>query len=63
VKVVADGVISHRKGRGAYMAAITPLPDGTLIACQFVGKSLVSSDNHIEVLRSAPTRRGATWHN
>ncbi|MBM3948307.1 MAG: exo-alpha-sialidase [SAR202 cluster bacterium] len=61
MKLVVEGVISRRKGRGAYMAAITSLPDGNLIACQFVGKSLASSDNHIEVLRSVDG--GATWSN
>ena len=43
------------------MPAITPLPDGTLIACQFVGESLVSANNHVEALRSADG--GKTWTN
>ena len=43
------------------MPVITPLADGTLIAAQHVGESLGSSDNHIEVLRSADG--GRTWVN
>ena len=43
------------------MPVITPLPNGTFIACQHVGASLGSPDNHIEVLRS--TDGGNTWIN
>lgn len=43
------------------MPIITTLSDGTLIACQHVGRDLSSADNHIEVLRS--TNRGKTWLN
>ncbi len=43
------------------MPIITPLPNGTFIACQHVGASLGSPDNHIEVLRS--TDGGNTWIN
>ncbi len=53
LKVVDGGIISHQQDRGAYMAYITPLPDGSFIAAQHVGESLGSADNHIEVLRSA----------
>lgn len=60
LKIVDGGIISHQQGRGAYMAVITPLPDGTFIAAQHVGESLGSADNHIEVLRSADL---STWTN
>jgi hypothetical protein len=58
LRIVDQGVISHQPGRGAYMPWITPLPDGTFIACQHIGAALGSADNHIEVLRSAD---GRTW--
>ena len=43
------------------MPWITPLSNGTFIACQHVGRALGSPDNHIEVLRS--TDGGKTWTN
>ncbi len=43
------------------MPVITPLPDGTFIACQHVGEGLGTPDNHIEVLRS--TDQARTWVN
>ena len=52
LKIIDNGVISHQKERGAYMPVITPLADGSLIACQHVGQGLGTPDNHIEVLRS-----------
>jgi hypothetical protein len=61
LRIIDSGILSRREGLGAYMPAITPLPDGTFIACQFIGKSLVSSDSSIEVLRS--TDGGVTWVN
>ncbi len=60
LKIIAQGAISHQPGQGAYMPVITPLPAGGFIACQHVGESLGSADNHIEVLRSAD---GKTWTN
>ena len=59
LKIIDQGIISHQPERGAYMPVITPLPDGTFIACQHVGASLGSADNHIEVLRSID--QGRTW--
>ena len=61
LEIVDEGIISREPGRGAYMPVITPLPDGTLIACQHVGAALASEDNHIEVLRSSDG--GGTWVN
>lgn len=61
MEIVDSGSISREAGRGAYMAVITPLPDGSLIACQHVGAELGSPDNQIEVLRS--DAGGATWSN
>ncbi|MFH1567545.1 MAG: hypothetical protein ABIL09_06035, partial [Gemmatimonadota bacterium] len=60
LRIADQGVISHQPGRGAYMPVVTPLPDGTCIACQHVGAGLGADDNHIEVLRSAD---GRTWQN
>ncbi len=60
LKIVDGGIISHQQDRGAYMAVITPLPDGTFIAAQHVGSSLGSPDNYIEVLRSPDL---STWTN
>jgi len=54
--IVDQGILSHDPARGAYMPTITPLPDGSFIACQHVGSSLGAPDNHIEVLRSADGR-------
>ena len=61
LRIVDRGTISRQPGRGAYMPVITPLSDETFIACQHVGASLGSPDNHIEVLRS--TDEGRTWIN
>ncbi len=60
LRIVDRGVISSRRGLGAYMPTIAPLADGTWVAAQHVGQSLGSSDNHIEFLIS---RDGATWEN
>ena len=56
LKIVDQGTISHVSGRGAYMPWITPLADGTFIACQHVGAELGSDDNHIAILRSTDGR-------
>ena len=61
LEIVDEGIISREPGRGAYMPIITPLPDGTLIACQHVGSDLGAADNYIEVLRSVDD--GKTWLN
>ena len=61
LKIIDNGIISHQKERGAYMPVITPLADGSFIACQHVGQGLGTPDNHIEVLRSIDG--GATWVN
>ncbi|MDA1312404.1 MAG: sialidase family protein [Acidobacteria bacterium] len=61
LEIIAEGNLSRVEGRGAYMPSITPLGDGTLIACQHVGQGLGSPDNHIEVLRSSDG--GVTWRN
>ena len=37
LKIIDNGVISHQSERGAYMPVITPLTDGSFIACQHVG--------------------------
>jgi hypothetical protein len=58
LEIVAQGILSRRSGRGAYMPVITELGDGKLIACQHVGEELASADNYIEVLR---TDDGETW--
>ena len=34
LKIIDNGIISHQSERGAYMPVITPLADGSLIACQ-----------------------------
>jgi hypothetical protein len=61
LRITGGGILDHRPGRAAYMPTITPLPDGTFIACQHVGTGLGSADNHIQVLRS--TDGGQTWVN
>ena len=61
IEVVDGGILSWRREPGAYMPTITPLSDGSMIACQHVGAELGSADNHIEVLRS--TDGGANWVN
>ena len=61
IQTVDGGILSWRRGMGAFMPAITPLSDGSMIACQHVGESLGSSDNHIEVLRSSDG--AASWMN
>ena len=33
LKIIDNDIISHQKERGAYMPVITPLTDGSLIAC------------------------------
>ncbi len=57
--IVDQGILSKQPDRGAYMPTITPLPDGTYIACQHVGQGLATPDNHIEILRS--TDQCQTW--
>jgi hypothetical protein len=61
LEIIAEGTLSRVDGRGSYMPSITPLGDGTFIACQHVGRGLATPDNHIEVLRSSDG--GVTWHN
>ena len=61
LKIIDNGIISHQSERGAYMPVITPLADGSFIACQHVGQGLGTPDNHIEILRS--TDGGVTWVN
>jgi hypothetical protein len=56
LRIVDQGTLSHLTGRGAYMPWITPLADGSFIACQHVGAGLGSDDNRIVVLRSADGR-------
>lgn len=56
LRIVDQGLLSHRPGRGAYMPWITPLPDGTFIAAQHVGAKLGSADNCVVVLRSRDGR-------
>jgi len=58
--IIDQGILSHDPTRGAYMPTVTPLPDGSFIACQHVGSSLGAPDNHLEVLRSTD---GHTWAN
>jgi hypothetical protein len=62
-EIVAQGILFHRTGRGAYMPVITELSDGAFIACQHVGQQLGSADNYIEVLCTESLRKGdsATW--
>ena len=60
MKIIDEGVLSLEPGRGAYMPVITPLSDGSFIACQHVGSGLGTSDNQIEVLQS---KDGRSWHN
>ncbi len=59
--IVDKGDIDKQGGRGAYMPVITPLQDGSFIACQHVGSNLSAPDNHIDVLRSADG--GKSWAN
>ncbi len=59
LKIVEEGILSKKPGRGAYMPIITPLSDGLMISCQHVGRLLGSTDNHIVILRS--TDNGKTW--
>lgn len=60
LRIVDQGILSHDTSRGAFMPSMTPLSDGTWIACQHVGKELASADNRIEVLRSID---GKHWQN
>ncbi len=59
-EIIDQGILSRAPGRGAYHPWITPLSDGTFIACQSVGTALASTDKHIEVLRSDDAK---TWVN
>lgn len=52
LEIVEQGILSHVPGRGAYMPVMSPLSDGTHIACQHIGSGLGTADNRIEVLRS-----------
>ena len=61
LEIIDEGILSRDPGRGAYMPSITELGDGSLIACQHVGRKLGAPDNHIEVLRSSDG--GRTWRN
>ena len=61
LEIIDEGILSRDTGRGAYMPSITELGDGSLIACQHVGRKLGAPDNHIEVLRSSDG--GRTWRN
>lgn len=61
LEIIDEGILSRDPGRGAYMPSITELGDGSLIACQHVGRELGAPDNHIEVLRSSDG--GRTWRN
>ena len=61
MNIIDRGVISQPANGGAYMASITPLPDGSYIACQFVSSTFVSSDARTEILRSVDGL--ATWTN
>ena len=61
LKIIDNGIISRQSERGAYMPVITPLADGSFIACQHVGEGLGTPDNHIEILRSGDG--GTTWVN
>ncbi len=61
LKIIDRGIISRESGRGAFMPTITPLPDGSFIVSQHVGRGLGTTDNHIEILRSSDG--GATWSN
>lgn len=58
LRITDQGILSLVEGRGAYMPWMTPLPDGTFIACQHVGQELGSDDNHIVTLQSGD---GRTW--
>src|SRR3989304_3535719 len=59
LEILEQGILSRELGRGAYMPVKAPLSDGSLIACQHVGRELGSADNRIEVLRSIDG--GRTW--
>ncbi|MGE3316140.1 MAG: sialidase family protein [Planctomycetaceae bacterium] len=59
LQIVDQGILSHQPGRGAYMPVMSPLSDGSFIACQHVGSELGSADNRIEALRSHDG--GRTW--
>jgi hypothetical protein len=61
MKIVEQGIISSDPARGAYMPTVTPLLDGSWLACQHVGEGLGTPDNRIECLRSDD--QGATWEN
>ena len=61
LKLVDEGIISSRPNLGAYMPGITPLADGSWIACYHTGEGLGTPDNRIECLRS--TDEGTTWIN
>lgn len=58
IHVVDQGILPHRRGRGAFIPFITPLSDGSFIAAQQVGPELGSRDHVIELLRS---RDGREW--
>ncbi len=58
IRVIDHGILSHRRGRGAFIPTITPLSDGSFIAAQGVGSELGARDHVIELLRS---RDGREW--
>ena len=61
LRITDQGILSRDTDHGAFMPKITPLADGTILACQHVGASLGASDNRIEILRSTDECR--TWTN
>jgi len=60
-RIVDQGTLDGAEQRGAYMPVITPLADGSFIACQHVGSSLDANDCYIEVLRSPDRRMMKTY--
>ena len=61
LRITDQGILSRETDHGAFMPKITPLADGTFLACQHVGVSIGASDNRIEILRSTDECR--TWTN
>ena len=61
LRIIDQGILSREPGRGAYMPSISELSDGTLIACQHVGRELASADNDIELLTTPDG--GRSWVN
>ena len=61
MRIVDSGIISRKKNIGAYKPTITPLEDGTWIACQDAGKTISDPDRIIETLISYDF--GKNWQN